>query len=36
MALLFDPPFLEGLAAAHDLAEAARIGAVTEPLPAAA
>jgi membrane glycosyltransferase len=36
MALLFDPPFLEGLAAGHGLSEAARIGAVTEPLPAAA
>jgi membrane glycosyltransferase len=36
MALLFDPPFLEGLAAGYDLAEAARIGTVTEPLPAAA
>ena len=36
MALLFDPPFLEALAAGHDLSEAARIGTVTEPLPAAA
>ncbi len=35
-ALLFDPPFLEGLAAGHDLSEAARIGTVAEPLPAAA
>jgi membrane glycosyltransferase len=35
-ALLFDPPFLEGLAAGHELSEAARIGTVTEPLPAAA
>jgi membrane glycosyltransferase len=35
-ALLFDPPFLEGLAAGHDLPEAARIGTATEPLPAAA
>jgi membrane glycosyltransferase len=34
--LLFDPPFLEGLAAGHDLPEAARIGTATEPLPAAA
>jgi membrane glycosyltransferase len=36
MALLFDPPFLEGLAAGHDLSAAARIGTVAEPLPAAA
>jgi membrane glycosyltransferase len=35
-ALLFDPPFLEGLAAGHDLSEAARIGTVTESLTAAA
>jgi membrane glycosyltransferase len=35
-ALLFDPPFLEGLAAGYELSEAARLGAVTEPLPAAA
>ncbi len=35
-ALLFDPPFLEGLAAGHGLSEAARIGTVAEPLPAAA
>jgi membrane glycosyltransferase len=36
IALLFDPPFLEGLAAGYELSEAARLGAVTEPLPAAA
>src|SRR5262249_21134735 len=36
MALLFDPPFLEGIAAGYGLSEAARIGAVSEPLPAAA
>jgi membrane glycosyltransferase len=36
MALLFDPPFLEGLAAGQDVAAAARIGTVAEPLPAAA
>jgi membrane glycosyltransferase len=35
-ALLFDPPFLEGLAAGHGMSEAARIGTVAEPLPAAA
>jgi len=35
-ALLFDPPFLEGLAAGHQLAEAARMGTLAEPLPAAA
>jgi len=35
-ALLFDPPFLEGLAAGHGLSEAARIGTVAEQLPAAA
>jgi membrane glycosyltransferase len=35
-ALLFDPPFLEGLAAGHELAEAARMGTLAEPLPAAA
>jgi membrane glycosyltransferase len=36
MALLFDPPFLEGLAAGQDVAAAARIGTVAERLPAAA
>jgi membrane glycosyltransferase len=35
-ALLFDPSFLEGLAAGHDLSESARRGAVAEPLSAAA
>src|SRR5262249_9178735 len=35
-ALLFDPPFLEGLAAAYTLSEAARMGAPAEELSAAA
>jgi hypothetical protein len=35
-ALLFDRPFLEGLAAGYGLAEAARMGAAAEPLPQAA
>jgi membrane glycosyltransferase len=35
-ALLFDRPFLEGLAAGYGLADAARMGAAAEPLPKAA
>ncbi|MGH6926838.1 MAG: hypothetical protein ACREEV_00875, partial [Dongiaceae bacterium] len=35
-ALLFDRPFLEGLAAGYGLAEVARMGAAAEPLPKAA
>ncbi len=35
-ALLFDRPFIEGLAAGYGLAEAARMGAAAEPLPKAA
>jgi hypothetical protein len=35
-ALLFDPLFLEAVAAGHGLAEAAQAGAAAEPLPAAA
>jgi len=35
-ALLFDPPFLEGVAAGHGLARAAQMGQTAEPLPQAA
>jgi membrane glycosyltransferase len=35
-ALLFDPPYLEGLAAGHDLSKAAQASPAAEPLPAAA